>query len=416
MKRSSSNPVVQPRTFFCKAFQEFTAFCAVSVAKEKWVFPEAFPAHVTVQLSTINMSKAEVKCYYEKDSGTAQYIVSCPKTKKAAIIDSVLDYDSAAGSTSTLSADKLVEYVTEQKLTVDWILETHAHADHLTAAPYLKKKLGGKAKICIGALIPKVQATFDKIYAAQWKTDGSQFDKLFQADEKFKIGDLEVTAMHAPGHTPDHLAYHIPGDAIFTGDSMFMPDSGTARCDFPNGSAEELWNTTQKILALPPTTRVFVGHDYGKGGARDPAWETTVAEEKKGNIHVKDGSTKKEFVEFRATRDGTLGHPRLIIPAIQVNLMAGKFPKPDASGQIFLKSPVNLMFQIIVYENTEHVLSNDVMASQKLFECTEAGLPYTVEAAVEFACLFCATQDLITIDRGERDQSFESPEKSIRGE
>jgi glyoxylase-like metal-dependent hydrolase (beta-lactamase superfamily II) len=258
------------------------------------------------------------------------------------IVDAVLDFDPNSGSTSSKSADELMKYVQDQKLDVVWIVETHAHADHLTAAPYLKKALGGKAQIGIGELITGVQKTFAGIYGTQWKTDGSQFDKLFKADEKFAVGDLSCTVMHAPGHTPDHLAYYFPDDALFTGDSIFMPDQGTARVDFPKGSAEDLWSTMQKILSLPPTVRVFVGHDYCPGG-RDAAWETTVADQAKKNIHVKEGTKKEEFLEFRSKRDGVLNHPRLIIPAIQVNLMGGKFPKADSDGQVYLRYPINVL-------------------------------------------------------------------------
>lgn len=288
------------------------------------------------------MVKATVDALYETDSGTVTYIVSCPETKEAVVIDSVLDYDAPSGSTSVTFAKKILEKVKERGLKVKYCLETHAHADHLTAAPYLSSVLEGKPPIGIGKLITQVQDTFSKIYGSEMKCDGSQFDKLFEPGENFAVGKLQFEVLHTPGHTPDHLSYHLPGDSIFVGDSLFMPDSGSARCDFPGGSSHTLWNSVQKILALPDDTKIFVGHDYGANKTREPAWETTVALEKTSNIHVKVGTEEKQFCEWRTTRDGTLAHPRLIVPAIQVNIQAGKFPAKESNGQTFLRIPINV--------------------------------------------------------------------------
>lgn len=286
--------------------------------------------------------KAAVQALYEKVSGTITYVVSCPETKQAVIVDPVLDFDAASGSTSTAHADKILKLVSEAGLTVLYCLETHAHADHLTASPYLKQQLQNKPKIGCGKLITQVQQTFQKIYNNDMKTDGSQFDCLFEAGEKFSVGNLQFEALHTPGHTPDHMSYHVPGDCVFVGDSIFMPDSGTARCDFPGGSSTTLWSSVQKILSLPEDTKIFVGHDYGPGG-REPAWETTVGAQKKGNIHVSEGKEEKEFVEWRANRDGTLNHPRLLIPSIQVNIQGGRFPKADSNGAVYLRVPINVI-------------------------------------------------------------------------
>ncbi len=307
------------------------------------------PRKVGVQLvhssttSNFNMAKAQVEAFYETVSGTICYVVYDEATKAAAIIDSVLDYFPNSGSTGTQFSDKVLAFVREKALNVEWVLETHVHADHITASPYLKAQLGGKPRTAIGKRIPIVQKTFANIYNNHdWRTDGSQWDHLLDDDEIIKIGNIAMKVFWTPGHTPDHLSYLIEGDCVFTGDSLFMPDSGTARCDFPNGSAEQLWDSIQRILALDPHTRVFVGHDYAPDG-RKPMYEATVEQEKQGNIHVKEGTTKDEFVGFRVKRDGTLDHPRFIIPAIQVNAIAGYFPRPESNGAVYLKYPVNIL-------------------------------------------------------------------------
>lgn len=286
---------------------------------------------------------AQVDTFFEPDSSTACYVVSCKTTKVAAIIDSVLDYNHNSGTTSTKFADKLLAHVREHGLHVKWILETHAHADHLTAAPYLKHQLEGKPITAIGELITGVQATFKKIYnSAHMKTDGKQWDRLLRDGDHLELGTHVIEVLWTPGHTPDHLAYLIKDDAVFTGDSLFMPDQGTARCDFPNGSAEQLFASIRRLLSLPATTRVFVGHDYAPGG-RAHAFETTVEAERLGNIHAKEGTSEADFVAMRKTRDGTLDHPKLLIPAIQVNLQAGFFPPSDDNGHIYLRLPVNVL-------------------------------------------------------------------------
>ena len=283
--------------------------------------------------------KPVVKTFFDKATFTATHLVHCPETRQAAVIDSVLDYDPKSGRTSTASADALLAYVAEEKLEVVWILETHVHADHLTASPYLKEKLG--AKVAIGARIATVQGVFKKIFNAEpeFATDGRQFDHLFEDGERFSIGRLEGRVMHTPGHTPACATYVI-GDAAFVGDTLFMPDFGTARCDFPGGDARTLYRSIQKILALPPETRIFLCHDYAPGG-RDYLWETTVAEEKANNIHVGAGKTREEFVKFRTERDAQLDMPKLILPSLQVNMRAGQLPPADKDGKTFLKVPVN---------------------------------------------------------------------------
>lgn len=284
--------------------------------------------------------KPTVKTFFDEDTFTASHVVSDPATKKAAIIDSVLDFDPASGTTTTKSADEIIAYVRDEGLTVDWILETHVHADHLTAAPYLKETLGGK--IAIGDKIDVVQATFAKVFNAEaaFKRDGSQFDKLFADSETFKVGEIDAYVIHTPGHTPACSTIVI-GDAGFVGDTLFMPDYGTARCDFPGGDARTLYRSIQKIFALPPETRLFMCHDY-KAPDRDQfVWETTVAEEREKNIHVRDGITEDEFVEMREARDKTLAMPRLILPSVQVNMRAGDMPPKEDNGVSYLKLPLN---------------------------------------------------------------------------
>jgi glyoxylase-like metal-dependent hydrolase (beta-lactamase superfamily II) len=280
----------------------------------------------------------EVTGFFDEATNTVTYVVRDPASRAAAIIDSVLDYDAAAGRTDTSSADRVIAFVREHEYEVVWHLETHVHADHLSAAPYLQKALGGR--IGIGAEITTVQNVFGKIFNAgtEFQRDGSQFDSLFREQDRFEIGSLRGFVLHTPGHTPACLTYVI-GDAAFVGDTLFMPDYGTARCDFPGGSAATLWDSIQKVLSLPDATRLFMCHDYKAPGRTDYRWETSVAAEKE-NVHIK-GRTKEEFVAMREARDATLGMPKLIIPSIQVNMRAGQMPPPEDNGTIYLKIPLN---------------------------------------------------------------------------
>lgn len=282
----------------------------------------------------------EVKAFFDEATFTVSYVVKDPMSNKAAIIDSVLDFDYASGHTDTTSADEVIAYVKEQGLDIEWILETHVHADHLSAAPYIQEKVGGK--IGIGEKITVVQDTFGKVFneGTAFQRDGSQFDKLFVQGDSFHIGQLRGDVLHTPGHTPACLTYVI-GDAAFVGDTLFMPDFGTARCDFPGGSAETMYESVQKILSLPEETRIFVGHDYKAPGREEFAWETTVGEQKAKNIHVGGTNQREDFVRMRTERDATLGMPRLIVPSLQVNMRAGQMPEPEDDGHVYLKVPVN---------------------------------------------------------------------------
>ena len=282
----------------------------------------------------------DVEAFFDEATFTASFVVSDPESRKCAVVDSVLDFDYSSGRTDTKSADAIVAFVKEQSLEAVWLLETHVHADHLSAAPYLQERLGGK--IGIGEKITVVQDTFGKVFneGTRFQRDGSQFDRLFKEGDRFEIGALQGRVLHTPGHTPACLTYVI-GDAAFVGDTLFMPDFGTARADFPGGSAEALYASIQKILALPDETRIFVGHDYKAPGRDTFAWETTVAEQKALNVHVGGGATAEDFVRMREARDATLDMPKLIIPSIQVNMRAGQMPEPDDSGKRFLKVPVN---------------------------------------------------------------------------
>ena len=288
------------------------------------------------------MSHPHIQPFFDSVTSTVSYVVYAPGQPQCAIIDPVLDYDAASAHTRTDSADAIVAWVREQGLQVQWILETHAHADHLSAAPYLKRQLGGR--IAIGEHIRTVQATFRKIFNLEpgFATDGSQFDHLFKADEQFAIGSLQVQALHVPGHTPADMAYRID-DAVFVGDTLFMPDVGTARCDFPGGDARELYRSIQRLLALPPDTRLFMCHDYPPNGTREPKWECTVADQRARNIHVRDGVSQEEFVALREKRDAGLGLPRLIIPSVQVNIRAGQLPPADDNGVRYLRVPLNTL-------------------------------------------------------------------------
>ncbi|MBC7143814.1 MAG: MBL fold metallo-hydrolase [Thioclava marina] len=284
--------------------------------------------------------KPDVKAFFDTATFTVSYVVKDPGSKACAIVDSVLDFDYSSGRTDTKSADEVIAYVQEQGLEVEWILESHVHADHLSAAPYIQERVGGK--IGIGDRIQVVQDTFGKIFneGTEFQRDGSQFDQLFKEDDTFSVGALEGKVLHTPGHTPACLTYVI-GDAAFVGDTLFMPDFGTARCDFPGGSAETLYASIQKILTLPDDTRIFVGHDYKAPGRDEYAWETSVAEEKARNIHIGGGKSEEEFVKMRTERDATLAMPKLIIPSLQVNMRAGQMPPKDEKGNTYLKVPVN---------------------------------------------------------------------------
>ncbi len=282
----------------------------------------------------------KVKAFFDTDTFTVSYLVQEPEGTACAIIDSVLDFDHASGRTNTGSADKIIEYVRDNSLKVEWILESHVHADHLSAAPYLQQELGGK--IGIGDQIVTIQETFGKIFneGTEFQRDGSQFDALFREGDSFHVGQMRGDVLHTPGHTPACLTYVI-GDAAFVGDTLFMPDFGTARCDFPGGSSEMLYASIQKILSLPDETRIFVGHDYKAPGRDEYAWETTVGEQKALNVHIGQGRSVEEFVEMRDARDATLGMPRLILPSLQVNMRAGQMPPEDEQGDVFLKIPLN---------------------------------------------------------------------------
>ncbi|MCF1709942.1 MBL fold metallo-hydrolase [Tabrizicola sp. J26] len=283
---------------------------------------------------------ADVAAFFDEATNTVSYVVKDPASRICAVIDSVLDFDYASGRTDTRSADAIIQHIRDEELTLDWILETHVHADHLSAAPYLQQRLGGR--IGIGEKIVVVQDTFGKIFneGTEFQRDGSQFDRLFKEADTFTIGGLEGVVLHTPGHTPACLTYVI-GDAAFVGDTLFMPDYGTARCDFPGGSAVELFESIQRILALPDETRIFVCHDYKAPGRDNYAWETTVAEEKSRNVHIGGGKDKDSFVSMREARDKTLSMPRLIIPSLQVNMRAGQMPAKDDQGKTFLKVPIN---------------------------------------------------------------------------
>lgn len=284
----------------------------------------------------------QIKAFFDITTNTVSYVVRDPSGTSCAIIDSVLDYDPASGRTSTAHADEVIAWVLAEGLKTEWILETHVHADHLSAAPYIQERLGGK--IGIGDHITIVQNTFGKIFneGTEFQRDGSQFDALFKDGDSLHFGQLRVDVMHTPGHTPACLTYVI-GDAAFVGDTLFMPDFGTARCDFPGGSAETLYKSIEKILALPDETRIFVGHDYKAPGRDDYAWETTVGEQKALNVHIGAGRPIEDFVRMRTERDTQLGMPRLILPSIQINMRAGNQPEPDDNGVSYLKVPLNTL-------------------------------------------------------------------------
>jgi glyoxylase-like metal-dependent hydrolase (beta-lactamase superfamily II) len=281
-----------------------------------------------------------IQAFFDEATNTVSYLVADPQTKRAAVVDPVLDYDHASGKAATRSADVILEAAANDGLTVDWVLETHAHADHLSGAPYIKLKTG--AKVGIGEHIRDVQKIFRPVFnATDLSGDGSEFDHLFADGERFPLGSLEVEVMHVPGHTPADIAYRI-GDAVFVGDTLFMPDFGTARADFPGGDAHKLYRSIQRLLSLPPKTRLFMCHDYKAPGREDYAWETTVAEQRAHNAHVKEGVSEDDFVAMREARDATLAAPELLMPSIQVNMRAGHLPPPDPNGIQYLKIPVKL--------------------------------------------------------------------------
>lgn len=294
----------------------------------------------SAQIAAAQRGVPIIESFFDGPTNTVSYVVHDPESRRAAIIDSVLDYDPASGRTSFSSADAIIAYVGEKELAVDWLLETHAHADHLSAAPYLQQKLGGK--IAIGEHIVTVQDVFGKLFntGSDFRRDGSDFDQLWKDGDGFQIGNLDVTVLHVPGHTPACIAYVI-GDAVFVGDTMFMPDYGTARADFPGGDARTLYRSARRLLALPPETRLFMCHDYLPKGREAYVWETTVAAERAANVHIHDGVSEDEFVAMREARDATLDMPRLILPSVQVNMRAGHMPAPEENGVTYLKIPVN---------------------------------------------------------------------------
>ena len=281
----------------------------------------------------------QVRSFFDEATFTVTHVLSDPATGKAAIIDSVLDFDPASGRTSTSSADAVIAYIRDKDLEVEWLLETHAHADHLSAAPYLQEQLGGK--LAIGRHILTVQETFGKIFneGTRFARDGSQFDHLFDEGDRFSVGSISAIALHVPGHTPADMAYVI-GDAVFIGDTLFMPDYGSARADFPGGDAHVLYRSVRRLLSLPETSRLFLCHDYKAPGRDTYAWETTVADQRSGNVHLHDGISEEDFVAMRKARDATLDMPRLILPSIQVNMRGGHFPEPEDNGVSYLKLPL----------------------------------------------------------------------------
>lgn len=287
----------------------------------------------------VNMGvKPEVKAFFDEATNTISYVVKDPKSRACAVIDSVMDIDMAAGRITYAHADAMIAHVMDHGLTLEWIIETHVHADHLSAAPYIQQKLGGK--IGIGEKILVVQDTFGKIFneGTEFQRDGSQFDALFKDGDTYKVGQMNCLAIHTPGHTPACMV-HVMGDAAFVGDTLFMPDGGSARADFPGGDAGELYDSIQRVLRLPDDMRLFMCHDYGPNG-RDIQWETTVGAERAHNIHVGGGKTREDFVKFRTERDAQLSMPRLILPSLQVNMRAGELPR-DSAGNPMLKLPVN---------------------------------------------------------------------------
>lgn len=306
---------------------------ASNIGREKPVDNAPQPAEVFV--------KPEVRPFFDPQTNTVSYVVRDPGSSACAVIDSVLDFDYAAARISYGSADAVIAFIREERLTLEWLIETHVHADHLSAAPYIQAALGGR--VGIGERITVVQDVFGKVFneGTDFQRDGSQFDRLFADGDTYRIGGMTAHVMHTPGHTPACMT-HIVGDAAFVGDTLFMPDGGSARADFPGGDARQLYRSIKRVLSLPPETRLFICHDYGPNG-RAIRWETTVADERADNIHVRDSISEDEFVLMRESRDATLAMPRLIIPSLQVNMKAGELPKPDDNGTRFLKVPLNAL-------------------------------------------------------------------------
>ena len=286
--------------------------------------------------------RPEVTAYFDSATNTISYVVRDANSHSCAIVDSVLDFDAASGRTSTTSADRIIETVRSSGLQVLWHLETHAHADHLSAAPYLQRELGGE--IAIGEHILDVQSVFGDVFneGAQFARDGSQFDRLLKDGDSLPLGTATIEVMHTPGHTPACVVYLV-GDAAFVGDTIFMPDFGTARCDFPGGSAKQLWQSIQKLWTLPDETRLFMCHDYKAPGRDEYRWETTVGEQRLQNKHVGDGATEMSFVALREQRDSELSMPRLLLPSVQINMRAGRFPEPEGNGVAYMKLPINAL-------------------------------------------------------------------------
>ena len=290
----------------------------------------------------INMAVVpDVTAFFDEATNTISYVVKDPDSKACAVVDSVMDLDYAAGRITYDHADQIIQHIRDNDLQLEWLIETHVHADHLSAAPYIQQKLGGK--LGIGSKITVVQDVFGKVFneGTEFQRDGSQFDRLFVDGDTYRIGGMDAFVIHTPGHTPACMT-HIIGDAAFVGDTLFMPDGGSARADFPGGDAGELYDSIQKLLVLPGEMRLFMCHDYGPNG-REILWETTVAEEKANNIHVGAGRSREEFIAMREARDATLGMPRLIIPSLQVNMRAGALPPPETDDRVFLKVPVNTL-------------------------------------------------------------------------
>ena len=294
---------------------------------------QAFPVDMT--------ARPEVASFFDEATNTISYIVKDPDSDACAVIDSVMDIDYAAGRIAYEHADRIIARIRARELRLEWLIETHVHADHLSAAPYIQGKLGGR--LGIGENITVVQDTFGKVFneGTEFQRDGSQFDRLFGDGDSYTIGGLRAFAIHTPGHTPACMT-HVIGDAAFVGDTLFMPDGGSARADFPGGDAGQLYDSIQRVLALPDEMRLFMCHDYGPNG-RDIRWQTTVAEEKAHNIHVGGGTSREAFVKMRTERDATLAMPRLIIPSLQVNMKAGRLPEPDETGKRFMKVPLDTL-------------------------------------------------------------------------
>jgi len=288
------------------------------------------------------MSIPDVAGFFDPPTNTISYIVTDPETKRCAVIDSLLDFDQASGRTKTDSADKLVKFIRENDLICEWIIDTHVHADHLTAAPYIREQLGGRT--AIGDKIPVVQQVFGEVFneGQSFHTDGSQFDHLFKPGESYRVGNIEARALPTPGHTPACMT-HLIGDAMFVGDTLFMPDYGTARCDFPGGNAGILYNSIQMLFDFPDDTRMFLCHDYKAPGRDEYVWETTIGEQKRSNIHFKDDTSRDAFIKMRNERDATLAMPKLILPSVQVNMRAGDMPPPEDNGIRYMKIPIDAL-------------------------------------------------------------------------